>query len=57
MNQLFISVPAHHWHECALVSVSACSCVNGNVREKECYKEMNERNDDYIKKLQKKEAE
>ena len=42
----------YHWHECALVSVCACSCayacVNENVREKECYEEMNERNDIYI---------
>ena len=52
MNLLFIRVPAQHWHECALVSVCACSCVypcvNKNIREKECYEEMNERNDIYI---------
>ena len=54
---LFISVPALHWHECALVSVCACSCVyacvNENIGEKECYEEMNERNDLKIAKKKK----
>ena len=59
-TQPFKSVPAHHWHECSLVSVCACSCayacVNENVREKECYEEMNVRNDIYILKKNKKKA-
>jgi hypothetical protein len=40
---IIVSVPAHHWHVCTLVCV--CVCVNENDREKECYAEMNERND------------
>ena len=34
-------------YKCTLVSVCACSCacVNENVREKECYEEMDERNE------------
>ena len=48
------SVPAHHWHVCALVSVCVCVCVNENDGEKHCYAEMNERNDMYISKSRKK---
>ena len=39
----------------ARLSLCACACANENDGEKECYGEMNERNDIYISKLRKKE--
>ena len=33
---------------CVCLCVCVCVCVNKNVREKECYEEMNERNNIYI---------
>ena len=42
------SVPAHHWHACALVSV--CVCERERQGERVCYAEMNEPNDIYISK-------
>ena len=35
---------------CARVGVCVRVCVNENDREKECYAEMNERNDIYVSK-------
>ena len=37
------------FYKCNL-SVLVCVCVNENNREKECYAEMNERNDIYVSK-------
>ena len=45
----------HHWHLAyAALSLCACAFVNENDREKECYAELNERNDIYVSKWRKK---